>query len=87
MTGFLSSDQKPDGYSLEELISVVRRELIVKSTKIVDDPRPQAQEVLENDIRIIGLLTECLHIADASSKLLKRSFGPHVEGQPRIGVN
>ena len=86
MSGFLTNELRPEGYSLEELLSAVRRELIVKATKIVDDERPQAQEVLENDIKIIGLLTESLHIAEASSKLLNRSFGPHVDGEPRIGV-
>ena len=86
MSGFLSSEQKPEGHSLEEVLLQLRKELIVQTTKIVEDDRPQAQEVLENDIKILALLTECLHIAEASSKLLKHSFGPHVDGQPRIGT-
>ena len=86
MSGFLSNKQNPEGFSLEQVLLAVRKDLIVKTTEIVDDDRPQAQTVLENDIKIIGLLTECLHIAEASSKLLKHSFGPHVDGQPRIGT-
>ena len=82
---FLATDENPTGYRLEDLLALIRKELILQSTKIVDDSRPQAREVLDNDIRILALLSECIGIAESSSQLLTKSFGPHQDGEPRIG--
>ena len=84
-TMFLATDENPTGYKLEDLLALIRKDLILQTTKIVDDNRVQARQVLENDIRILGLLSDCIGIAEQSSQLLQKSFGPHRDGQPRIG--
>ena len=86
MTQFLKTDEKPDGYRLEEILSVIRKDMIKRAEHIVDDDRVEARQVLENNIRILALLTECIGIAEESTRILDKAFGPHVEGQPRIGV-
>ena len=86
MTHFLMTDERPDGYRLEEILTVIRSDIINRATKIVDDDRPQARHVLENNIKILGLLSECIGLAEDSSHVLDKAFGPHKDGQPRIGV-
>jgi hypothetical protein len=86
MTQFLVTEDNPTGYKLEEIFAVIRKDMVLRMTKIVDDDRQPAREVLENNIRILNLLTECIHIAEDSSKILMKNFGPHQDGEPRIGV-
>lgn len=86
MTHFLASEQKPEGFKLEEVLSLIRADLIKRAGKIADDRRPEALQVLENDIKILALLSECVQIAEGSSSLLNRSFGPHSDAEPRIGA-
>ncbi|MDJ0944271.1 MAG: hypothetical protein QNJ30_12435 [Kiloniellales bacterium] len=85
MTHFLITDDKPEGYKLEDILTLIRRDMILRATKIVDDPKPQAKQVLENNIRILGLLSECIAIAENSTKTLDKEIGPPVKGKPRIG--
>mgnify|MGYP005644342369 FL=1 len=85
MTHFLATDEKPDGYKLEDILSLIRGDLIKRATKIVDDARPEARHVLNNNIRILSLLTEAVELAADSTKTLERSFGSSTAGQPRIG--
>ncbi len=86
MPQFLVTEENPDGFRLEEILTVIRKDIILRATKILDDDREQALQVLENNIKILGLLSECINIATDSSRLLDRSFGPHKDGEPRIGV-
>ena len=56
--------------------------------KITDDHRKEAHQVLENSIQILGLLTEAIKLAEDSTFVLDRSFGPSEAaegGEPRIG--
>lgn len=85
MTHFLMTDDNPEGYKLEDILALIRRDIILRATKIVDDPKPQAKQVLDNNIRILGLLGECIGIAESSTKTLDKEFGPAVKGKPRIG--
>lgn len=85
MTHFLADDKHPDGYRLEEILIALRKDLVRRSTLILDDDRPQARQVLDNDIKIMNLLSECISTAEESSRLLDHAFGKHVAGQPRIG--
>lgn len=85
MTHFLMTDEKPEGYKLEDILNIIRRDVILRATKIVDDPKPQAKQVLENNIKILGLLTDCIAVAESSTKILDREIGPSQPGKPRIG--
>ncbi|NQV80770.1 MAG: histidine kinase [Alphaproteobacteria bacterium] len=86
MTHFLATEEKPTGYKLEDILALIRSDLIKRATKIVDDARPEARHVLDNNIRILSLLTEAIELAADSTKTLERSFGASTDGQPRIGT-
>jgi hypothetical protein len=85
MTHFLATEEKPNGYKLEDILVLIRSDLIKRATKIVDDARPEARHVLDNNIRILSLLSEAIELAADSAKTLERSFGASTDGQPRIG--
>lgn len=86
MTQFLVTDENPSGYKLEDVLTIIRKDMILRATKILDDDRVQARQVLENNIKILGLLTECINTAEESTHILDKAFGPHKDGEPRIGV-
>ena len=88
MTHFLSSDENPGGYKLEDILLVIRRDIITRCTKIADDHRSEARHVLDNNVRILQLVTEAMHLAEDSSRVLNKAFGPsqsQLGGPPRIG--
>ncbi len=86
MTHYLATDDNPEGYKLEDILSLIRQDIVSRVQKIVHDKKPEAQQVLKNNIRILGLVTECIEIAESSTALLDKSFGPTDSAQPRIGV-
>ncbi len=85
MTHFLISDMKPEGYKLEDILALVRNDILNRATKIMEDKRPEAQAVLDNNVRILGMMNQCIDLAQESTKILSKSFGGSVDGQPRIG--
>ncbi len=86
MTHYLATDENPDGYRLEDILSLIRQDIIKRVGKIAQDSKPEAQQVLKNNIKILGLITECIEIAIGSTELLNKSFGPSNRAEPRIGV-
>ncbi|MEQ9143475.1 MAG: hypothetical protein RLO08_03870 [Parvibaculaceae bacterium] len=88
MTRFLKSDENETGYRLEDILTVLRGEVVRRCEKIVDDHREEAHHVLDNNIRVLALLSEAIKLAEDSSFVLDRSFGPSEAndgGAPRIG--
>ena len=89
MTHFLVSDENPAGHKLEDILNAIRKDVLIRCTKITDDPRPEAQHVLRNNIKILGLVSECIAAAEDSTNTLDRAFGPSQAskgGPPRIGT-
>ena len=86
MTHFLISEERPEGFKLEDILSSIRKDIILRATKILDDERPEARRVLENNVRILQLLSDSISIAEESSRLLDKHFGPSEPGKPRIGT-
>ena len=86
MTHFLVTDENPDGYKLEDILTAIRNDSIRRATKIMDDRRPEARAVLNNNITILDLLAQSIELAEDSSRILDKSFGPHSNEGPRIGV-
>ncbi len=86
MTHFLATDEHPNGYKLEDILTIIRQDVINRVGKIAHDSKSEAHQVLKNNIRILSLLTECIEIAKSSTELLHRSFGPSNSAEPRIGV-
>lgn len=85
-TTFLVTDENPDGWKLEEILKIVQNDIIRRMQKITGDPRSEARTVLKNNITILSELSDCIARAEESTQLLDRAFGPHKDGEPRIGV-
>ncbi len=87
MTKLLLSPDNPDGWKLEDIIDEIQNDIVRRSTRIVDDSRPEAKAVLTNNIEIMKLLTACSEKAHDSTRVLLAlgpSQGP--KGIPRIGA-
>ncbi|WP_425405770.1 hypothetical protein [Hwanghaeella sp.] len=85
MTHFLMSDVKPDGMKLEDILSAIRRDILYRCTKIMEDSRPEAKHVLENNIEILSLLSDAIKLAEDSTHTLDKAFGTRNVDGPRIG--
>lgn len=88
MTRYLVSDENPEGIKLEEILSSIRKDVLIRCTKIVDDTRPEAQHVLRNNTQFLELLGEAIDIATDSTQTLDKAFDPSQAakgGPPRIG--
>lgn len=85
MTKFLVSDENPEGFKLEEILRAVRKDILLRCQKIIDDPKAEAEQVISNNMEILNLLTEAIHRAEDSTAVLTKSFGPPGDS-PRIGV-
>jgi hypothetical protein len=83
----LMSPTNPNGWKLETLLVHLRLEVLHKSNKIENDPRIEAQTVLNNNRQIMGLLQQAEGLQRQSYAILDRmapNEGPL--GTPRIGV-
>ncbi len=85
MTHFLATDENPDGYKLEDILSIIRQDIIKRAGLISADTRPEARHVLANNIQILKKITDCIELAEDSTRVLDRSFG-HTGDKPRIGA-
>jgi hypothetical protein len=88
VTHFLRSDKKPDGHKLEDLLIALRGDMIHRCEMISADHRPEALYVMNNNMRILTLLTEAINLSLDSTRMLDRAFGPSQAAQggpPRIG--
>lgn len=89
MTRFLISDENPTGYKLEDLLTVIRADVLKRCSKIALDERPEAQHVVANNAQVLQHLTAAIELARDSTRTLDRAFGPSkaaAGGPPRIGV-
>ena len=86
MTQFLKTDEHPEGFRLEDILGLIRQDMIKRTQKIVADDRREAKHVLKNNIQILGLITEAIELAEDSTTVLDKSFGPSDPEKPRIGV-
>ncbi|MDF1748661.1 MAG: histidine kinase [Alphaproteobacteria bacterium] len=89
MTHFLVSEDKPDGHRLEDLLRIIRKDVLTRCSKIADDLRPEAQQVLGNNVKVLEHLSEAIRLAESSTYILDKAFGPSQASQggpPRIGT-
>ena len=88
MTRFLVSEQNPSGYRLEDILHAIRTDVIMRCTMIMNDPKDEARHVLDNNMKILNLLSDAIGHAQDSTRVLNKAFGPSVAadgGSPRIG--
>lgn len=89
MTHFLTSDSKPDGYRLEDILSDIRKDILARCLKIADDERIEALHVMNNNMKVLNLLSDAIELAQDSTTILDKAFGKSSSdkgGAPRIGV-
>jgi hypothetical protein len=86
MTHFLATDDKPEGFMLEHILTAIRQDIIKRADKISEDNKPEAKQVLKNNIRILGMITDCIELAENSTQVLDKSFGRSNPNKPRIGT-
>lgn len=84
-TKFLVTDENTDGYKLEDILTMIRNDILQRATKIMEDERVEATAVMNNNIKILGFLSECIALAANSTDILDKSFGRHESNAPRIG--
>jgi hypothetical protein len=84
-TKFLVTDEKPDGFKLEDILTAIRNDMIQRASRIMADNRPEAIAVMNNNIKILGYLAESIDLARNSTDILDKAFGPHNADLPRIG--
>jgi UDP-N-acetylmuramyl tripeptide synthase len=85
MTHFLVTEDRPDGYRLEDILMLIRKDILNRALKIADDRRHEALHVMRNNMKILDLVSEAIFLAEDSSRVLDRAFGPVKGGPPRIG--
>jgi len=88
MNKFLVAEDNPDGYKLEDAFYMIRSEILSRCQRITDDERAEARHVLNNNIEILSLLSDAIALAEDSTHILDKSFGPSQSGsggEPRIG--
>jgi hypothetical protein len=90
MTNFLISDDNSEGYKLEDILMALRKDILMRCDKVVDDHRAEALHVMNNNMKVLGLLSECINVATDSTNVLNKAFGPSKSaagGEPRIGTS
>jgi len=70
MTKLLVSETNPKGYMTEVVLSTIRQDIIVRLQKHAGDPRKEARQVLDNNIRILQLLGEAIALAEQNTRTL-----------------
>ena len=86
MSKFLVTEDNPDGHRLVDILCAIHNEILERAIKLKDDRRTEATSVLNNNLKILNFLAECISLAEDSSCILEKSFGPSVVDKPRIGV-
>ncbi len=86
MSHFLATDDKPDGYKLEDILLLIRKDIPARALKISDDPRLGALHVMQNNMKILGLVSDAIALAEDSTRILDKAYGPSSGQKPRIGT-
>ena len=80
------TDEYLDGWKIEDILMTIQNDMFRRTQKIVGDSREEARAVLNNNVEILGLLSQCIEEATELTRILNRSFGLHKDRKPRIGV-
>jgi hypothetical protein len=70
MTKLLVSEANPKGYTTEKVLGLIRADIVTRMQKHAGDPRKEARQVLDNNIRILQLLGEAIALAEANTRTL-----------------
>lgn len=79
-TTFLVSEDKPDGLRLEEIVREIRNDILIRCTHVMTDGRPEVALVMANNMKILGMLSDVIALAENSTELLSRIYGTDQAG-------
>lgn len=86
MTHFLVTEERPDGYRLEDILGILLNDVLTRALKIADDKHAEAQHVMRKNMKILGLISEAITLAEDFTRVLDKAFGANAKGgPPRIG--
>ena len=75
MTKLLVSDDNPNGAKLEDILRILRNDIIARCNVSVETHERETEKVVANNMRILNLLTECIDLAEASTDILVQAYG------------
>ncbi|SCA55008.1 hypothetical protein MTBPR1_10255 [Candidatus Terasakiella magnetica] len=75
MTKLLISKDMPDGHTLEDVFRMIRGDILERCHEMHSDSHPEIQEVLSNNMYILGLMEQIIAHAESSSEIMKRIYG------------
>ena len=76
VTRYLISKENPEGHKPEDLLRALRKDILTRCTKIVDDQRAEANHVLDNTMKILNLLSDaCKAMGSFPYTLIKARSG------------
>ncbi|MEQ9559008.1 MAG: hypothetical protein RIG67_24795 [Rhodospirillales bacterium] len=75
MTKLLVSDDNPTGAKLEDILRILRNDIIARCNVSVATHERETEKVVANNMRILNLLTECIDLAEASTDILVQAYG------------
>jgi len=70
MTKLLVSETNPKGYTTETVLGLIRADIVTRLQKFSGDPRKEAHQVFDNNVRILQLLGEAIILAEANTRTL-----------------
>ncbi len=70
MTKLLVSETNPKGYTTEMVLSLIRQDIVHRLQKHAGDPRKEARQVLDNNVRILQLLGDAIALAEQNTRTL-----------------
>ncbi|WP_417830815.1 hypothetical protein [Terasakiella sp.] len=75
MTKLLVSKDNPNGHTLEAVFRMIRGDILKRCNDMQDDHNPEIQEVMANNMYILGLMEQIIAHAEASSVVMRRIYG------------
>lgn len=79
-TTFLVSETKADGHRLEDILKEIRNDILVRCTHVMSDERPETALVMANNMKILGMLSDVIQLAENSTEVLTRLYGTDQAG-------
>jgi hypothetical protein len=75
MTKLLVSKTNPNGHTLEDVFRMVRGDILKRCLDMQDDNNSDVQQVMANNMYILGLMEQIIGHAESSSAIMKRIYG------------
>jgi len=70
MTKVLVSETNLQGYTTEVVLGLIRQDIVKRMQKYAGDPRKEARQVFDNNVRILQLLGDAIALAEQNTRTL-----------------